>query len=358
MDSLRILIFVLLMFSRSVRGSKVPCLFIFGDSLSDSGNNNDLQTKAKVNYAPYGVDFPEGPTGRFSNGRTTVDMLGEYLQIKHYIPPFATANDSNIVGGVNYASGSAGILDESGENLGDHISLSKQLENHKSLISRLTSANVLGDEKLAAEHLEKCLYFVMIGSNDYLNNYFVPEHFDTSKRYAPDVYANFLIQQYSQQLQTLYTYGARILAVNGLSQIGCVPYARLKMAKESGLECVKEINRGAELFNNRLKLLLISLNQNLTDANFMYIDNGKELPGFARDLRTDKLCCEVDDVGQCVPDKPPCEDRDTYMFFDAFHPTETMNRIAAGNIILTISEGLIKPSKRMFANYTQIANKI
>lgn len=56
---------------------RVPCFFIFGDSLADSGNNNQLDTLAKVNYKPYGIDFPRGtPTGRFTNGRTTADILG------------------------------------------------------------------------------------------------------------------------------------------------------------------------------------------------------------------------------------------------------------------------------------------
>lgn len=54
----------------------VPCYFIFGDSLSDVGNNNNLNTKAKVNYPPYGIDFPGGKaTGRFSNGRNFVDKV-------------------------------------------------------------------------------------------------------------------------------------------------------------------------------------------------------------------------------------------------------------------------------------------
>lgn len=63
---------------------QVPCLFIFGDSLSDSGNNNNLATDAKVNYRPYGIDFPAGPTGRFTNGRTSVDIISNifsYLNI-------------------------------------------------------------------------------------------------------------------------------------------------------------------------------------------------------------------------------------------------------------------------------------
>jgi len=68
---------------------QVPCLFIFGDSLSDSGNNNNLATDAKVNYRPYGIDFPAGPTGRFTNGRTSVDIISNifsYLcwQVLHW----------------------------------------------------------------------------------------------------------------------------------------------------------------------------------------------------------------------------------------------------------------------------------
>ncbi|KAK8490393.1 hypothetical protein V6N11_083539 [Hibiscus sabdariffa] len=96
---------------------QVPCYFIFGDSLSDSGNNNDLATTAKVNYSPYGIDFPEGHTGRFCNGRTMQDIIVQLLGFQEFIPPFATARGQEILKGVNYASGSAGILNESGQQL-------------------------------------------------------------------------------------------------------------------------------------------------------------------------------------------------------------------------------------------------
>lgn len=56
-------------------------MFIFGDSLVDDGNNNNLLTLAKANYYPYGIDFYQGPTGRFCDGRTILDMLGKF-QIK------------------------------------------------------------------------------------------------------------------------------------------------------------------------------------------------------------------------------------------------------------------------------------
>ncbi|ONI27338.1 hypothetical protein PRUPE_1G081200 [Prunus persica] len=93
---------------------QVPCYFIFGDSLSDSGNNNGLFTVAKANFRPYGIDFPRGPTGRFSNGRNLVDAVAELLGLGSYIPPFATARGKEILKGVNYASGSAGIRNETG----------------------------------------------------------------------------------------------------------------------------------------------------------------------------------------------------------------------------------------------------
>ena len=57
---------------------QVPCYFIFGDSLVDNGNNNNINSLAKANYLPYGIDFPGGPTGRFCNGKTTVDVISEF----------------------------------------------------------------------------------------------------------------------------------------------------------------------------------------------------------------------------------------------------------------------------------------
>ncbi|KAJ9536041.1 hypothetical protein OSB04_un000801 [Centaurea solstitialis] len=62
-------------------GPQVPCYFIFGDSLVDSGNNNDLNTKAKANYRPYGIDFPKGATGIFTNGQTMADIIGSSLSL-------------------------------------------------------------------------------------------------------------------------------------------------------------------------------------------------------------------------------------------------------------------------------------
>ncbi|CAH1424197.1 unnamed protein product [Lactuca virosa] len=105
----------LLCFVRSA--PQVPCYFVFGDSSMDNGNNNHLVTTAKANYPPYGIDFPDGTTGRFSNGRNTADVVAQLLGFENSIPPFATARREEIVRGVNYASGAAGIRDETAEHM-------------------------------------------------------------------------------------------------------------------------------------------------------------------------------------------------------------------------------------------------
>ncbi|XP_047260949.1 GDSL esterase/lipase At1g29660-like [Capsicum annuum] len=96
---------------------QVPCYFIFGDSLVDNGNNNVIRSLARADYLPYGIDFPDGPTGRFSNGKTTVDVIAELLGFDDYIPPYATARGRQILRGVNLASAAAGIREETGQQL-------------------------------------------------------------------------------------------------------------------------------------------------------------------------------------------------------------------------------------------------
>jgi len=70
----------------SPREPLFSAMFVFGDSLVDNGNNNRLYSFAKANYMPYGIDFPGDhptPTGRFSNGKTIIDFLGNLILRLH-----------------------------------------------------------------------------------------------------------------------------------------------------------------------------------------------------------------------------------------------------------------------------------
>lgn len=61
--------------------------FVFGDSLTEVGNNNHLQLSlAKANYPYYGIDFDGGKvTGRFTNGRTIGDIICKYISLNSYL---------------------------------------------------------------------------------------------------------------------------------------------------------------------------------------------------------------------------------------------------------------------------------
>ncbi|KAL4275999.1 hypothetical protein AHAS_Ahas20G0163300 [Arachis hypogaea] len=64
----------------------IPAIFVFGDSIVDTGNNNFIKTIAKCNFPPYGRDFAAGgykPNGRFSNGLVPSDFIGTNF---NYLP--------------------------------------------------------------------------------------------------------------------------------------------------------------------------------------------------------------------------------------------------------------------------------
>ncbi|XP_058181625.1 GDSL esterase/lipase At4g18970-like [Rhododendron vialii] len=325
-----LLLALLAMFQSSVFGeSQVPCFFILGDSLVDNGNNNNLETTAKANFPPYGIDFPEGPTGRFSNGRNIADIIAQFLGFDEYIPPFATARDQDILMGVNYGSGGAGIRDESGTELGAVISLNQQLLNHQIIVSRI--GVLLGSKEEAANYLSKCIYYVGMGSNDYINNYLLPQYFNTSHLYTPEQYAIVLIQQYSQQLKTLYKYGARKVALFGLGEIGCTP-AEMASYGTNGSEV---IDKDVQLFNEGLSLLVDELNNNLTDSEFIFINiteiSSGDASAYGITIANASCCVVSSNIGKglCAPNLAPCSNRTLYAYWDGFHPTEVANLFLA-----------------------------
>ncbi|XP_042504053.1 GDSL esterase/lipase At5g45670-like [Macadamia integrifolia] len=321
--------------SRVQAEPQVPCLFIFGDSLLDNGNNNAISSLANTNYQPYGIDFPDGPTGRFCNGRTAGDIIAQLLGFIDFIPPYATASGKDLLRGANYASGAAGIRIETGRQYGARISMNGQLQNHRSVISQVV--NILGTSDAATNHLQNCIYMVGMGSNDYLNNYFMPLIYGTSWRYTPDQYANVLIEQYSQQLRTLYDYGARKVALIGIGPIGCTPF-EITRSSINDLSCDERINSANQLFNDRLKNLVDELNNDLQDAKFSFVnaygifsDIFQNATSYGFRFST-TACCGLgrnNGIITCLPHQIPCANRSEYLYWDAFHPTEAANLIIA-----------------------------
>ncbi|XP_073061349.1 GDSL esterase/lipase At1g29660-like [Primulina eburnea] len=312
---------------------QVPCFFIFGDSIVDNGNNNFRQTTSRADFLPYGIDFPGGPTGRFSNGRNIADILAELLGFEKHIPRYANATNEDFVGGVNYGSGGAGILDETGTTLGDVISYNEQLSNHKGTVRRL--AELLGGRLAARRHLRKCIYYVGLGNNDYLLNYF-PKFYSSSAPYNPQNFTSLLIAQYSKQLRKLYRYGARKVAMFGTGVLGCVPLQITKYGGTDSSGCVGTINEVSSLFNQKLKRLISDLNNRLVDATFIYTNDTVTSYGNITNL-TDPCCNVSTSDGACIAGTVPCNNREEHFFWDAVHPSEAATMITGKVAYISMS---------------------
>ncbi|CAH9091862.1 unnamed protein product [Cuscuta epithymum] len=340
-----VVLMVLAHFDESNGAEGVPprpsAIFVFGDSTVDDGNSNFLNSRAKSNYYPYGVDYPGGATGRSTNGKTFADLLGEWLGLPAP-PPFAdpNSNGNKILGGVNYASAGAGILDETARHLMERYTLSQQVVNFESTLSQLRT--MMPPANLSS-YLSKAIVVLSIGSNDYINNYLMPYVYTTSSNYSPTQFANLLLNHYARQLVALYSAGLRKFYMAGIGPIGCTPNQLVTGQAQSG-RCVDSVNQILGSFNDGLKSLVDTLhNGGHPGAMFVYGNtyavlgdmlNNRAKYGF---LIWDKPCCGVGmNLGQqtmvqmtCIQYYPPCGNRTEYIFWDAFHTTQNVNAVLA-----------------------------
>ncbi|KAL9248166.1 hypothetical protein vseg_021520 [Gypsophila vaccaria] len=309
-------------------------MYVYGDSLVDNGNNNYIRSSAKANFLPYGIDFYQGPTGRFTNGKTIIDFLCEMIGIP-YLPPYANpfVTDRDIMYGVNYASAAGGILEESGQGLGERFSFRRQVENFN--ITRHQLMNHMSDEKLQ-DYLTKALAVIILGSNDYINNYLNPGYRSRSK-FRPEKYADIVIDQYTNQIMALYDLGLRRFFLAGVGPLGCTPSQKTVARLPPG-KCVDFSNFAPQLFNARLRTLVDKLNASHKNAIFVFGDTFAGLmdilvhPVTYGLSVTESACCGLgrnNAETMCLPLQIPCLNRDRYAFWDAFHPSQAVHRVLA-----------------------------
>ncbi|KAJ6765157.1 GDSL-LIKE LIPASE/ACYLHYDROLASE [Salix koriyanagi] len=219
--------------------------FIFGDSLSDVGNNMHLsKSLAQASLPWYGIDFGNGlPNGRFTNGRTVADIIDPSL-----------TDDLILENGVNYASGGGGILNETGGYFIQRLSLNKQIELFQG--TQRMIINKIGEEK-SRKFFQESQYVVALGSNDFINNYLMPVYSDSWK-YNDQTFIDYLMETLEGQLRKLHGLGARELIVFGLGPMGCIPLQRV--LSTTG-ECQEKTNKLALAFNGASSKLLDKLSQ-------------------------------------------------------------------------------------------------
>ncbi|PRQ39461.1 putative triacylglycerol lipase [Rosa chinensis] len=329
---------------RMCLAKETPANFVFGDSLVEVGNNNYIPSLSKADYPPNGIDFGK-PTGRYTNARTVIDIIGQSaLGLKEFTPPYLAPTTAGpvILRGVNYASGGGGILNETGKIYVGRINMDAQIDNFANTRQDIISSIGL---PAAVELLRRALFSVTIGSNDFLSNYLVPVITEVKRKLIPpETFVGILIARFRLQLTRLYNLGARRMVVINLGPIGCIPFEREVNLVADPEKCAEFPNQLARSFNAKLRTLVTELNKNLPGAKFVYANVHSIVEDIIENYisygfeNTNSACCSV--VGRyggliaCGPQPSMvCEDRSKYVFWDPYHPSDASNMIIARRLL-------------------------
>ncbi|KAK8546849.1 hypothetical protein V6N13_093888 [Hibiscus sabdariffa] len=250
----------------------ITAFFVFGDSLVEAGNNYYIDTLAAPGF-PNGIDFPKGtPSRRYTNSRMITDIIGKLLQNSFII------SDQNV-----------GTCEELG---------------FKDYTPPFLAPNTTGDVIL------KGVNYASSGAG---------------------------ILQATGSLFRLYKMDARKFVVSSVAKVGCIPFEI--DTHICAQDCADSLNNFAKLLNSKLKSLVGVLTNSLTGSLFVYVDNYAIIEDIINNSRsygfenTDSACCKV--IGRhgglipCIAVSRVCPDRRKYVFWDPFHPTESVFLIAA-----------------------------
>ncbi|KAI3879201.1 hypothetical protein MKW98_028768 [Papaver atlanticum] len=269
------------------RNKLAPALYVFGDSLVD------------INYTPYGVDYPNGASGRFTNVYTTVDYLVSNKLVsfgKPFVPPIVRfvkstkQQKSKITTGINYASGAAGILPGSGI-------ATKVFYMCKHLLLPLSNAGRQLELGRTSELLP-------------------PTRYDSSKIYTP--------KQYGALLISCLNWVQLPLILNSVNPRPTTPYLK-------GVNIVV-------IFNFGITNMIQELTSTLKGSTFVCGDIFEKT--YQQDINPliydfsegNAPCYSISNASSlCLPNQTPCTNRNAYLHWDGYHPTQRVNyEIASG----------------------------
>lgn len=267
-------------------------LYVFGDSLVDSGN---------VQIGAIAAGFPDPApassgyfNGRFSNGPNYVDLLNQRL-FSHYSSP-------SLLGGNNYAFGGA-LARNNGDLIPD---LAAQVGSYFTVSGGTASSSGL--------------YIINVGGNDLFEAAQDPTHVAT---FQADTIATI-----TAEVTALNAAGARNILVTGLPNVGGSP-----VISGLGPAATAAARQLSVTFNSVLQGaldgLVLETGTNLFRFDYIsFFDTVNASPtayGLPSNLNTTTPCITAQ-PGTATPDCTP------YAFFDDVHPEARFQNLVFGQV--------------------------
>ncbi|WP_392534905.1 SGNH/GDSL hydrolase family protein [Nostoc sp. C117] len=297
--------FVLFSFMLSPKASAASFsnFFVFGDSLSDTGN----VFAATGGLIDPTTAFPKNPPyfqGRFSNNRVWVDYLGNELGLKP--TPYLISNPAIPNQGLNFAVGGA----SSGQ--GNAVVPSAPLPGVLRQVGLLTQPVVQANQKLDPN----ALYAVWGGANDYV--------------FGQATNATQTVKNLSDAIGLLASSGAKNILVFNLPDLGKIPLA-LATGQSNNLTALtndhnQKLAEELDKFSNNPNLNLISVD---VSSVFNQIQANPGEFGFKNVTSP----CVVGNFQTIIS---VCSQPNDYLFFDSVHPTTNAHKLIADAALAAI----------------------
>jgi phospholipase/lecithinase/hemolysin len=287
-------------------------LFVFGDSLSDTGNNFAL-SQSLIPPEPFYSQ------GRLTNGLNWVDYLSQDLGLN--LTNYAKLNPNSSIpsDGINFAFGGAKT---GAGNLGSppfpFLGVEQQIDAYQ---------NLLGDKTAKSDSL----HLIMAGGNDYIGGMTNPQE---------------PVSNLVNAVTELASVGARDIVVFNMPDLGKTP-----LGISQGPLVSSQLSTLSQVHNALLAKSLAGLSEQLPQSNIISFD----LYGLFKNIQSNPAafgyknvtdnCTGISfpNVSQAnIPDWQACsaalaQDPKAFLFYDDQHPTTTTNALLADSVRQKVS---------------------
>uniref|UniRef100_J3MBE6 Esterase n=1 Tax=Oryza brachyantha TaxID=4533 RepID=J3MBE6_ORYBR len=335
-------------------GRRYDAMFVFGDSLADTGNicvNKSAAATLLLTFAqpPYGMTYFGHPTCRCSDGRLVVDFLAGERGLP-LLPP-SKRSGGDFRRGANMAIVGATALDFDflksiglGYPIWNNGAMNVQLQWFRRLLP-----SICGAPQSCRAHLSKSLFvFGSLGGNDYNAMLFFGFTVDQAKNYTPKI-----VDAIATGVEKLVAMGAAEIVVPGVMPVGCFPvYLAIlpssNKADYDELGCLRPLNALSVYHNALLQSRIAGLQaryiRSSPPARIMYADYYTLVAqmlhtparfGFRSGITA---CCGAGggeynyefDARCGMKGAAACPVPSSHVCWDGAHTTEAANRLIAG----------------------------